>query len=272
MSLYEKLQTLRKKNGLSQEELAEKLGISRQAISKWESGQSAPDLNKLIIISKLYNVTVDSLVKDNDEFDFLQDTGINNKEEVDNKKTQIVLNLNNNSLEYEYKSKRILFGLPLVHINLGRGFKKAKGIFALGNISYGVISIGVLSFGILSFGIVSIGLVSLAVLAIGLLLAIGAISIGTFSVGAISVGIFSFGALAIGKYAAGAAAIASDIAIGDYAKANIAIGNKVEGINTLSLDASSEEVKRLIKKEYSNIGDWLINIINLIIRYIKIGN
>lgn len=262
MSLCEKLQTLRKKNGLSQEELAEKLGISRQAVSKWESGQSAPDLNKLIIISKLYNVTVDSLVKDNDEFDFPQDSVINNKEEVDNKRTQIVLNFNNNSLEYEYKSKRILFGLPLVHINLGRGFKKAKGILAIGSISYGIISIGLLSFGILSFGVVSIGL----------LLAIGAISIGTFSIGAVSIGIFSFGALSIGKYAAGAGAIASDIAIGDYAKANISIGNKVEGMNTLSLDASSEEVKRLIKKEYSNIGDWFINIINFIIRYIKTGN
>ena len=262
MSLSEKLQTLRKENGLSQEELAEKLGISRQAVSKWESGQSTPDLNKLIVISKLYNVTIDSLVKDNYEFDLLEDSVDNNKEEVDNKKMQIVLNFNNNSLEYEYKSKRMLFGLPLVHINLGRGFKKAKGILAIGSISYGIISIGILSFGILSFGVLSIGL----------LLAIGAISIGIFSVGAISIGIFSIGALSIGKYAVGAGAIASDIAIGDFAKANIAIGNKVEGVNTLSLDASSEEVKRLIKKEYFNMGDWFINIINFIIRNIKIGN
>lgn len=46
--LEEKLQILRKRNGLSQEGLAEKLGGSRQAVSKWESGQSTPDLNKLI--------------------------------------------------------------------------------------------------------------------------------------------------------------------------------------------------------------------------------
>lgn len=272
MNLCEKLQILRKKNGLSQEELAEKLGISRQAVSKWESGQSAPDLNKLILISKLYNVTIDSLVKDSDEFDLIQNSGDDNREKVDNKKTQVVLNFNSSSVEYEYKSKRKLFGLPLVHINLGRGFKKAKGIFALGNISCGVISIGFLSFGILSFGILSIGLVSLAVFAIGLLLAIGSISIGTFSFGAISIGIFSFGALAIGKYATGAVAIASDIAIGDFAKANIAIGNKVEGINTLSLEASSEEVKRLIEKEYPNLGKWLVKIINSCIRYVRVGN
>lgn len=70
--LEKKLQILRKRNGLSQEGLAEKLGISRQAVSKWESGQSIPDLNKLIKLSELYNVTIDSLVKDNDEFDILE--------------------------------------------------------------------------------------------------------------------------------------------------------------------------------------------------------
>ena len=67
MNLADKLQLLRKKNLSSQEELAEKLGISRQAVSKWESGQSLPDLNKLKAISKLYNVTIDSLVNDDNE-------------------------------------------------------------------------------------------------------------------------------------------------------------------------------------------------------------
>ena len=67
VNLADKLQLLRKKNLLSQEELAEKLGISRQAVSKWESGQSLPDLNKLKAISKLYNVTIDSLVNDDNE-------------------------------------------------------------------------------------------------------------------------------------------------------------------------------------------------------------
>lgn len=78
--LEEKLQILRKRNGLSQERLAEKLGVSRQAVSKWESGQSTPDLNKLIKLSELYNVTIDSLVRDNVEFDTLENC---NKEEKD---------------------------------------------------------------------------------------------------------------------------------------------------------------------------------------------
>lgn len=68
LNLSENLQLLRKKNRLSQEELADKLSISRQAVSKWESGQSTPDLNKLIILAELYNVTVDSLLKDTNGF------------------------------------------------------------------------------------------------------------------------------------------------------------------------------------------------------------
>ncbi|ENK1244165.1 helix-turn-helix transcriptional regulator [Clostridium botulinum] len=273
MNLAEKLQLLRNNNRLSQEELAEKLGISRQAISKWESGQSTPDLKKLIVIAELYNVTIDSLVKDSDEFHILQSNGTNNREEqkVDDKKTQVVININRGySMEYEYKSKKTLFGLPLVHINIGRGFKKAKGIISIGNISYGIISLGVISFGILSCGLVSIGLITLAILSIGLLLAIGVMSAGIFSIGAISIGIFSLGAVSIGKYAFGAVAIASDIAIGDYAKANIAIGNKVKGINTLSLDASVVDIKNLIKQEYPDLSKWVMDIINFFIKYITI--
>jgi len=273
VNLAEKLQLLRNNNRLSQEELADKLGISRQAISKWESGQSTPDLKKLIIIAELYNVTIDSLVKDSDEFHILQSNGTNNREEqkVDDKKTQVVININRGySMEYEYKSKKTLFGLPLVHINIGRGFKKAKGIISIGNISYGMISLGFISFGILSCGLVSIGLITLAILSIGLLLAVGVMSAGIFSIGAISIGIFSLGAVSIGKYAFGAVAIASDIAIGDYAKANIAIGNKVKGINTISLDTSVVDIKNLIKQEYPNLSKWIMDIINFFIKYITI--
>ena len=271
MNLSGKLQLLRKKNGLSQEELADRLGISRQAISKWESGQSTPDLNKLILLSEIYNVTIDSLVKDSDEYDILQSSSENSSYEnenlkninnSENKNTQIVINLHSSRIEYEYKSKRTLFGLPLVHINLGRGIKKAKGIVAIGNISYGIISAGFLSFGIFSFGLLSVGLISFAAIAIGLLLGVGAIAIGTFSIGAISIGIFSSGALAIGKYAVGGGAIASDVAVGDYAKANIAIGNKVEGLKTLSLDSSKEEIKRVIKEEYPNIKNWIVDLVS----------
>lgn len=62
MELYEKLYELRRASGMSQEELAEKLGVSRQAVSKWESGATHPELSKLIELSKLYSVSVDELL------------------------------------------------------------------------------------------------------------------------------------------------------------------------------------------------------------------
>ena len=282
MNLGEKLQLLRNNNRLSQEELGEKLGVSRQAISKWESGQSTPDLKKLIAISELYNITIDSLVKDEYEFDVFKSnevSSVDNQEEKkeDNKNAQIVININKDSIftshsvEYEYKSKKSIFGVPLVHVNLGKGFKKAKGIIAVGNISCGIISSGFVSLGVLSCGFLSIGGISLGLISIAILLAIGVFSLGSFSIGAISVGIFSFGAVSIGKYAFGACAIASDIAIGDYARANVAIGNTVEGINNLPLDTPLKEVKDLLKKEYPNLNQWIINVIDFCMKSLKIG-
>ena len=66
MVFSEKLQILRKNRGLTQEELAEKLGVSRQAVAKWESSLVYPDIYNLIQISNLMNVSVDYLVKDQD--------------------------------------------------------------------------------------------------------------------------------------------------------------------------------------------------------------
>lgn len=67
MALSEKLYTLRKKSGLSQEQLAEQLSVSRQAISKWESGTSVPESDKLIVISNYFKVSLDYLLKEDDE-------------------------------------------------------------------------------------------------------------------------------------------------------------------------------------------------------------
>ncbi|TQE91276.1 helix-turn-helix domain-containing protein [Ureibacillus terrenus] len=64
MILADKIREERKKNGWSQEELAEKLGVSRQAVSKWESAQSVPDLNRILKMAELFGVTTDYLLKD----------------------------------------------------------------------------------------------------------------------------------------------------------------------------------------------------------------
>ena len=62
IKIANKLVELRKKNGLSQEELADKLGLSRQAVSKWERAESSPDTDNLICLAKLYNVSLDDLL------------------------------------------------------------------------------------------------------------------------------------------------------------------------------------------------------------------
>lgn len=62
MSLGEKLLYLRKKEGLSQEDVAEKLGVSRQTVSKWETDQTVPELIKAKLLSQLYNVSYDYLI------------------------------------------------------------------------------------------------------------------------------------------------------------------------------------------------------------------
>lgn len=64
MSLSEKILSLRTGLGLSQEELAEKLEVSRQSVSKWETGQSVPDLDKLIKLADLFQISVDELVRE----------------------------------------------------------------------------------------------------------------------------------------------------------------------------------------------------------------
>lgn len=64
MILAEKIMQLRKKNGWSQEELAEQMKVSRQSVSKWESGASIPDLNKILLLAQIFDVSTDYLLKD----------------------------------------------------------------------------------------------------------------------------------------------------------------------------------------------------------------
>jgi transcriptional regulator with XRE-family HTH domain len=63
MNIADRIQNLRKTKGISQEELADKVGVTRQAVSKWESEQSTPDIEKIIIMSDYFEVTTDYLLK-----------------------------------------------------------------------------------------------------------------------------------------------------------------------------------------------------------------
>lgn len=64
MNLQARIALLRKQAGLSQEQLAEQLGVSRQSVSKWESGASVPELDKIILLSDAFGVSLDWLLKD----------------------------------------------------------------------------------------------------------------------------------------------------------------------------------------------------------------
>lgn len=64
MEFSERLMILRKQAGLSQEQLADRLGVTRQSVSKWESGTALPELVKLISLSEIFGVSLDYLVKD----------------------------------------------------------------------------------------------------------------------------------------------------------------------------------------------------------------
>lgn len=215
MTLGDKLSKLRKENNYTQEQLADVLGVSRQAISKWESNITYPETDKLIRISELFNCSLDYLLKDAEETDSKNQSGVQSP-------------LFRMRLR-ERKSEKTVWGMPLWHIGRNaRGFVavglNASGVIAVGLKAKGIVSLGMLSIGVLSLGMLSLGLLSLGLFALGLLSA-GCFSIGVFAAGAISLGIISLGAIAIGDFSVGALAVGKYFALGDNARAMIAIGD-----------------------------------------------
>lgn len=97
MTIGTKIQTLRKQHGLSQEQLAETLGVSRQAVSKWEAEQSVPDIDKIILICDYFGVTTDYILR-NEDLSYSQIAQSTNaieneekKENTENKKKSTIL-------------------------------------------------------------------------------------------------------------------------------------------------------------------------------------
>ena len=82
MKFNEKLIMLRKQHNLSQEQVAEKLGVARQTISKWELGETTPEMDKLIIMSELYNITLDELMKEENEGKVINDPNNTNSQKL----------------------------------------------------------------------------------------------------------------------------------------------------------------------------------------------
>jgi len=82
MNLSERLLSLRKAKHLSQEEVAEKLNVSRQTISKWETDQSVPDFDKIVPLCELYEITADELLTGKKQAENISDDNINSKEQL----------------------------------------------------------------------------------------------------------------------------------------------------------------------------------------------
>lgn len=237
--LGKNIYSYRKKLGLSQEQLAEKIEVSRQTISNWELGETQPNPDQLKLLSFCFSVSVDELIGNTHSF-------------------------NRRTYGYEYVSKTKIKGLPLVHINLGLGhdLRKAKGVIAIGNMAKGIIALGGISLGIFSLGGLSCGLISMGGLALGLLLAIGGLSVGSVSVGGIAIGFFAIGGLALGIYSIGGCSLAKRIAVGEYAFGHIAIGNHVNGeIEILANTFSPKEIEKIIREVYPNIWSFLVYIL-----------
>ena len=74
IEIANRLAKLRKEKGYSQEELAEKLGLSRQAVSKWERAESSPDTDNLICLAKLYNVSLDELLRTEEDIESIKES------------------------------------------------------------------------------------------------------------------------------------------------------------------------------------------------------
>lgn len=274
MTLGEKLCKLRKENNVTQEQLADRLGVSRQSISKWESDAAYPETEKLIRISELFDCSLDYLLKESvtDKETKTQFGRLGGQSQPAAFPLNGLFNFN-----YEYKSEKTVFGVPLVHINIGRG-RTAKGIISLGYKSVGVISLGLMSAGLFSFGLLAFGFLGLGIIGAGIIglgtfafgfFSGGAISVGIISFGAVSVGVMSCGAVSIGRFAVGALAKGHYFAFGDRATALVAIGaTEAEGtlyahFTGIKNDFSgydAQTVTSLLHGSVPSALKWLMNI------------
>lgn len=145
MNISRKIVSLRKQKGWNQEELAERCDVSRQSVSKWESGASIPDMNKVLILSNVFNVTTDYLLKDTYENEY----GNLDEEELEIIKPNIISDDEVRSYLEDNKqyAKRIAFGVLLcimggMSIVFFAGTSEYKLIFSTENFQIGIGLIG----------------------------------------------------------------------------------------------------------------------------------
>lgn len=260
MSFSEKMMALRRSKGWSQEQLGEKLGVTRQTVSKWELGSTTPEMEKLAAISDLFGITTDELIKGEAPKSAEKNVPLTEQKPLSRR------------FHYEYKSEKSWRGIPLVHVNVGFGKYHAKGVLAIGNIACGIFSLGLISAGVVTVGLVSVGLLVLtAVISLGLF-SCGAISAGLFAFGGAAAGLFAFGgvaagwaafgSVAAGSYAIGGMATATNIAFGGIASGHIAIGQTTDGIIELAESTPGAEIREIILRELPDTPGFIVNIVS----------
>ena len=251
MSFSEKLYSLRRAKGLSQENLADMLNVSRQSVSKWEAGAAMPEIEKLVAIADIFSVSVDFLLRDGAQPDAAGTAKVPAQDGAVAEELKEIRQLLRHHGPYEYTSKTRLFGLPLVHVNLSRFSGRtcvAKGIIAIGDVALGLVSIGGLSIGLFSLGGLSLGLV----------LAFGGLALGALALGGVCLGLVAAGGVAIGVYALGGVAVASEFALGGAAVGRVAVGGAVQGDYTLVAgDLSFDQIYQFVMQHVRGIPKWL---------------
>ena len=116
LKIANRLYEYRKKAGISQDQLADKIGVSRQAVSKWERGEASPDTENLIALSEIYKVSLDELVKGESQTD--NDKNFKNHQ-VDIEETDISFDNSVFSVKSGNKEQRVKFGWKgAVHVNV----------------------------------------------------------------------------------------------------------------------------------------------------------
>lgn len=122
MTFAEKFYSLRKEAGLSQEECAENIGVSRQAISRWEMGTATPDMQNLLAISKLFSVSTDYLIRDDiDNRSADTETSSSNyliRDEIDDKKADIPKSSPEETAAHEKKKQKTYSAVKNAIINI----------------------------------------------------------------------------------------------------------------------------------------------------------
>lgn len=225
MEFSEKLIGLRRREGLSQERLADRLGVTRQSVSKWEGGAAMPELEKLIALSELFGVSVDYLIKEAVEEPKPPEIPAADSAA---KLTEQMEAFSRMFRGYRWDSRTRIWGVPLVSVRFCRYSRlvpagAAKGIIAIGNIAVGVVSLGLMSVGLISIGVICAGA-----------LALGCLAFGLAALGPVAVGLLAFGPVAIGLwYAGGVTALGGRIAVGIAALGNTAVGCDAMGDHVL---------------------------------------